>query len=101
MLNFSSHIIFLTDDVVDPPVTPFRSQGDLTRLMDNIHREQLTFDGKDKRKQRTSAILPVDDAPALPQDQIDAIKRKQTLLRTLKVKKRYVLLNPVFRKVLI
>ncbi|XP_022289040.1 connector enhancer of kinase suppressor of ras 2-like isoform X2 [Crassostrea virginica] len=74
------------DDVVDAPVTPFRSQGDLTRLMDNIHREQLTFDGKDKRKQRTSAILPVDDAPALPQDQIDAIKRKQSLLRTLKAK---------------
>lgn len=65
-----------------------RSAGDLTHLMDNIHKEQLTFDGKDKRKQRTSAILPsgspVDDVST---ESLERIKRKYSLMRTLKVKK--------------
>ncbi|XP_056014054.1 uncharacterized protein LOC125676006 isoform X3 [Ostrea edulis] len=64
-----------------------RSAGDLTHLMDNIHKEQLTFDGKDKRKQRTSAILPsgspVDDVST---ESLERIKRKYSLMRTLKAK---------------
>lgn len=74
------------DDAVDSPAPISRSVGDLTRLMDNIHKEQLTFDGKDKRKQRTSAILPTDGAPVeTPVESIETLKRKHSLMRTLKV----------------
>lgn len=74
------------DDAVDFPAPISRSVGDLTRLMDNIHKEQLTFDGKDKRKQRTSAILPTDGAPVeTPVESIETLKRKHSLMRTLKV----------------
>ncbi|XP_065926577.1 uncharacterized protein [Magallana gigas] len=76
-----------TDDAVDSPAPISRSVGDLTRLMDNIHKEQLTFDGKDKRKQRTSAILPTDGAPVeTPVESIETLKRKHSLMRTLKAK---------------
>ncbi|XP_062595057.1 connector enhancer of kinase suppressor of ras 2-like isoform X1 [Saccostrea cucullata] len=64
-----------------------RSAGDLTRLMDNIHKEQLTFDGKDKRKQRTSAILPQEGlSDEMSADGIEKLKRKHSLMRTLKAK---------------
>lgn len=72
-------------DAVDSPAPLSRSVGDLTRLMDNIHKEQLTFDGKDKRKQRTSAILPTDGAPVeTPVESIETLKRKHSLMRMLK-----------------
>lgn len=75
------------DDAVDSPAVISRSVGDLSSLMDNIHKEQLTFDGKDKRKQRTSAILPKDGAPdEIPVENIETLKRKHSLMRTLKVK---------------
>ncbi|XP_061167502.1 CNK3/IPCEF1 fusion protein-like isoform X2 [Saccostrea echinata] len=64
-----------------------RSAGDLTRLMDNIRKEQLTFDGKDKRKQRTSAILPPGGPPdEMSAESIEKLKRKHSLMRTLKAK---------------
>lgn len=86
-LNFVCELIYLyVDDAVDSPAPISRSVGDLTRLMDNIHKEQLTFDGKDKRKQRTSAILPTDGAPVeTPVESIETLKRKHSLMRTLKV----------------
>jgi hypothetical protein len=66
----------------------FRSAGDLSHLMDNIHKEQLTFDGKDKRKQRTSAILPTGSPmDAMSTESLDKLKRKHSLMRTLKVRK--------------
>lgn len=61
-----------------------RGSNGLSHLMDNIHREQLSFDGKNKRKQRTSAILPITNT--LHNDYIEAEKRKLSLLRTLKAK---------------
>lgn len=61
-----------------------RGSNGLSHLMDNIYKEQLSFDGKNKLKQRTSAILPVTDTPH--KDYIEAEKRKQSLLRTLKAK---------------
>lgn len=70
--------------------------------MDNIHREQLSFDGKNKRKQRTSAILPITNT--LHNDYIEAEKRKLSLLRTLKVKRRsmsiilFILLEPFLQE---
>lgn len=68
----------------DSPKNTELGANDLSKLMDNIHKEQLSFDGKNKRKQRTSAILPIKDTPLC--DYIEAEKRKQSLLRTLKSK---------------
>lgn len=65
-----------------------RGSNGLSHLMDNIHKEQLSFDGKNKREQRTSAILPIRNTPQ--KDYIEAEKRKQSLLRTLKVKRRFM-----------
>lgn len=72
--------------LVDSGSAISRGSNGLSHLMDNIHKEQLSFDGKNKREQRTSAILPIRNTPQ--KDYIEAEKRKQSLLRTLKVKKR-------------
>lgn len=62
------------------------STDDLTNIYRTIENENLTFDGKDKQKQRRSAIKSGSGLDELPTvEQVEKVKRLHSLHRTLKV----------------
>jgi hypothetical protein len=68
-------------------VTEFsKSTDDLTTIYRTLENENLTFDGKDKQKQRRSAISSSSESSVyVSAEQIEKVKKLHSLERTLKV----------------
>ena len=70
----------------DSTVTEFsKSTDDLTRIYRTLENENLTFDGKNKQKQRRSAISSSESSVYVSAEQIEKVKKLHSLGRTLKV----------------
>jgi hypothetical protein len=71
----------------DSTVTEFsKSTDDLTTIYRTLENENLTFDGKDKQKQRRSAISSSSESSVyVSAEQIEKVKKLHSLERTLKV----------------
>ena len=72
----------------DSTVTEFsKSTDDLTTIYRTLENENLTFDGKDKQKQRRSAISSSSESSVyVSAEQIEKVKKLHSLERTLKAK---------------
>ncbi|XP_052088108.1 CNK3/IPCEF1 fusion protein-like isoform X1 [Mytilus californianus] len=77
-----------SDNSESSTVTGFsQSTDDLTHIYRTLESEHLTFDGKDKQKQRRSAIKSESSGDGLPSgEQVEKVKKLHSLERTLKAK---------------
>ena len=64
-----------------------QSVEDLAKLMRSIEDEDLTLTGRDKQRQRRSAMRGAEGGEdPLPEEQVNKIKKMTSLKRTLKVR---------------
>ena len=85
--QLSGYKTFKISDSESSTITGFsQSTDDLTHIYRTIESENLTFDGKDKQKQRRSAIKSESSGDGLPSGvQVEKVKKLHSLERTLKV----------------